>query len=530
MLHTPVLSRSSFWLRLGLAAALVALADLLFVWHEPGSTLGLFALAWVAALVLARQGLLRERRGRVALIAAVAFALVLVDRPGLLAWGLFGVSMAVAALSARVRSGEPAWAWVQRLVVMAVVGLAGPVIDLFRLSRLKRRRTGRSALAMLGVLVMPVVGGAVFLALFAAANPLISDFIDRLAAPRLPEDGVGRVIVWGLVAILTLGALRPRWRRRLIALPTRRITAGSPGLTTSITWSLIVFNAVFALQNGLDIAFLWSGAPLPGDMGLADYAHRGAYPLIATALLAGLFVLVALQPGSDTARRPLVRRLVVVWVGQNIVLVASSLLRTADYIEAYALTRFRIAAMVWMALVGVGLLLICWRMLQDKSAHWLINANVGVTLTVLALASAIDLGAVAAGWNVRHSREVGGRGVELDLGYLRALGAPALVSLVELEQTTDDPGLRDRVAAVRRDVLADVRRGQREWRGWTWRDQRRLDRVQALTRSRPLTAPQPGSRRLDGRLLPPPPPPAPVPTPAPAAGPAPEPLTSSAGG
>ncbi|MDP3802414.1 DUF4173 domain-containing protein [Brevundimonas sp.] len=531
-MHRPsILSRSSFWLKAGLAAALVALADAFFVWHEPGSTVGLFALAWLGALIVARPGLLRERRALAAVAAAAALALIMMDRPGPLAWILFGLATAVAVLSARVRAGEPAWAWAQRFVVLGAVGLAGPAIDLFRLSRLKRRRTGPSAVAVLGLLVMPVVGGAVFLALFAAANPLISDFLAGLAAPALPEDSVARVILWSVVAVMTLGALRPRWRRGLIALPTRGPARPSAALTTSITWSLIVFNAVFTLQNGLDIAFLWSGAPLPGDMGLADYAHRGAYPLIVTALLAGLFVLIALQPGSDTARRPLVRGLVVVWVGQNLVLVASSLLRTADYIESYALTRFRIAAMLWMILVGIGLLLICWRMLRDRPAHWLIDANVRVVLAVLAMVSVIDLGAVAAAWNVRHAREVGGRGVELDLGYLRGLGAPALVSLVELEQTTDDPDLRDRAAAVRREVLADVRRGLGEWRGWTWRDQRRLDRVEALTRDRPLSPPKPGPRRLDGRLIPPPPPPAPVvAVPPPAAWPAPEPLTSPAGG
>ena len=217
-------------------------------------------------------------------------------------------------------------------------------------------------------------------------------------------------------------------------------------------------------------------------------------------------------------------------MGQNIVLVASSLYRTADYIESYALTPFRIAAMLWMALVAVGLLLIGWRMLRDRSAHWLINANVAVGLSVLALVSLVDLGAVSAAWNIRHAREVGGRGVELDLGYLRSLGAPALVSLVELEQTTDDPDLRDRTAAVRRELLADVRRGQQQWRGWVWRDQRRLDRIAALTRDQPLSTPRPGLRDWNGRLLPPPAPPQPVAVTVPPSAPAPQPLTYPAGG
>ena len=530
MRHSPVLSRSSFWLKAGLVAALVAVADVLFLWHAPGTTVGVFALAWLAALVLARPGLLRESRGRMAMVAAVGMALVLADRPGLLAWTLFGLAAAVAVMSARVRTGEPAWRWAQRLVVLGVVSLVGPILDLIRLSRLKRRRGTRSTVALLGLLIMPVVGGAIFLALFAAANPLISDFLDRLPRLALSDDTVARAVVWSLVGVLTLGLLRPRWRRKLIALPTRKPDRPSPALTTSITWSLIVFNAVFALQNGLDIAFLWSGAPLPGDMGLADYAHRGAWSLIVTALLAGLFVLVALQPGSDTARRPLVRRLVSLWVAQNIVLVASSLLRTADYIESYALTRFRIAAMLWMVLVAIGLMLILWRMLRNRSAHWLINANVLVALVALAGISVIDLGAIAAGWNVRHAREVGGRGVELDLGYLHSLGAPALVPLVRLEQATDNPGLRNRAAAVRREILADVRHRQGHWRGWTWRDHRRLRRVADLTRTHPLTPPKPGPRTWDGHPYVPP---GRVPHPdrlaAPAYLPPPAPLTSSSG-
>ena len=462
-----------------------------------------------------RKDLLRNRRGLGFVVAGAVFALVLADRPGLLTWALFVVSMSLGALSSRVGPNETAWGWTQSLALHWLFTLFGPVVDLSKVLRLRRGRGGMSALALLGLLIMPVVGGAIFLALFSAANPLISNALANLSLPSLSHQNTLRALFWCAVFIGVLGLLRPRWRKPLVALPERKIGKPSAFLTRTITLSLIVFNAVFALQNGLDLAFLWSGAPLPGDMGLAEYAHRGAYPLIVTALLAGLFVLVALQPGSDTASKPLVRRLVVVWIAQNMILVASSLLRTADYIEAYALTRFRIAAMIWMALVAVGLTLICWRMLAGKSAHWLINANAMAALIVLAVVSVVDLGAVVAGWNVRHAREAGGRGVALDLGYLHTLGAPALVSLVELEKTVDDAVLRDRVAAVRQDILLKVRWRQSEWRGWTWRDQRRLDRIDALQQNGALSAPTPGARHWNGRLIQMPPPKAPAPVASP---------------
>ena len=499
------LNRSSFWPKVGAGVLLVATADFLFFMQRPGATLGVFALLWLGAALLFRKGWNRDRRGLVAAGLAAVLALVMIDRPALLTWVLFGLALMVAVQSTRVRHGENAWRWSQRLLVHAAVSVAGPWIDLIRLNRVNRRR-GRAANlpSMARLLILPVLGGVVFLGLFASANPLIGDLMTRLRLPSLTHEMAARAIFWGAVLVAVGGILRPRWRRRLIALPSLEGRVVPGGAATSVTLSLVVFNVLFAVQNGLDLTFLWSGAPLPEGVSLAEYAHRGAYPLIVTALLAGLFVLVFLRPGSETASRPLIRGLVMLWVGQNLLLVASSLLRTADYIEVYSLTRFRIAAMIWMALVGVGLGLICWRLLRNKSASWLINVNVGVGLAVLAIVSVVDLGAIAATWNVRHAREIDGQGAGLDLCYLDSLNGAALAPLVELELRLSDPTLRDRVASVRVRQLEAMQAQQAQWRGWRWRDARRLDRVARLTENRPLTAPVPGVRDCAGTLLPPP--------------------------
>jgi hypothetical protein len=59
--------------------------------------------------------------------------------------------------------------------------------------------------------------------------------------------------------------------------------------------SLVIFNAMFLVQNILDAMYLWGGKQLPAGLTYADYAHRGAYPLMATALLTAVFVLLALR-------------------------------------------------------------------------------------------------------------------------------------------------------------------------------------------------------------------------------------------
>jgi hypothetical protein len=172
-----------------------------------------------------------------------------------------------------------------------------------------------------------------------------------------------------------------------------------------VTISLVAFNALFALQNGLDLAFLWSDAPLPEGMTLAEYAHRGAYPLILTALLAGGFVLVTTRPGTAIGESPLIRRLVYVWIGQNVFLVASTMLRTIDYIEAYLLTELRIEALLWMALVALGLVLICVRLSLGKTSAWLINANLAAAALVLAASAALDMtGLPPAGTSITPAR------------------------------------------------------------------------------------------------------------------------------
>ena len=110
------------------------------------------------------------------------------------------------------------------------------------------------------------------------------------------------------------------------------------------------------------------------------------------------------------------------------------MLRTFDYIEAYSLTRLRIAALIWMGLVAIGLVLICYRLLRGRSGAWLINANLLAALLVLGACCTVDLGRMAAAWNVRHARETGGAGAALDLCYLNELGASALLPLIELER------------------------------------------------------------------------------------------------
>ncbi len=451
-------TRYSFWAKGVAAGALVVLADQFFYGYRPGSTVGAFALAWGAGVAVLRPDLRRDRSAMLALAAAFALSLSLLDRPTLVGSGLFWVALTTAALLPRTGPFADVGALLRRLATHAVASLAQPLADLTRLRRFARGGGAPRWKSVLTNAVLPVGGGLVFLALFAAANPLIQRALDSL----------------------TLAALRPA--RRWLAARTGGARPPRPAATmflspsvVSAAWALIVFNALFALENGLDIAFLWGGAGLPEGMTLAEYAHRGAYPLVGTALLAGGFALALLREGSTTATQPIIRGMVGLWVAQNVFLVASSILRTLDYVGVYSLTRFRIAALLWMGLVALGLALIGWRMWRRKSGRWLVHANAVALAAVLVGASVFDIGEAAAFWNVTHAGDVGGGGAVLDLCYLSSLGPSAVRPLLALDHGRPSADLRERASRVRQDLVAKLGERQADWRGWTWRGARRLE-------------------------------------------------------
>jgi hypothetical protein len=123
-------------------------------------------------------------------------------------------------------------------------------------------------------------------------------------------------------------------------------------------------------------------------------------------------------------------------------------------------------------------------------------------LAALSACAFVDLGAVSAQWNVRHAPEVGGRGAALDLCYMNRLGASALVSLAELESRPLPAELRERAAWLRNLILDELEPAQSDWRGWTFRNHRRLARTRAIMAERRLPRFTADSRLCDGRPWP----------------------------
>jgi hypothetical protein len=491
---------------LGAGAAVTALADQLFYRHAPGASVAIFVAALCAAALVTNP--VRARRTELAASTAVLVAALLpaLEHFGPLSLVFAGAGACVFVLLA---TGWPPRPAVERVADVGWMIVSGP----FRLTadlggaihEARQRDFAKHGANWAVAWIVPVVLGGVFLLLFAQANPLVEDWFTSFDVSRWNNLDLVRPLFWLAVIALTW----PFLLVRLGSKPTlqdvvnfldpsplpfpasQSPTAQSPAATaaaamaslqaagslfgrTAIVRSLVLFNALFAVQSALDIAYLWGGLALPAGMSYGSYAHRGAYPLIVTALLAGAFVLAAMRPGTSIERSGLVRVLVFLWIGQNVLLVLSSMLRLDLYVDVYSLTEWRCAAFVWMLLVAAGLVLIVARIALDRSNSWLIWGNAAVLAVTLYVCSLVDFSGMIAQFNVMHSRDVTGAGEPIDVAYLCGLGPAALPALDVLAADMNASG---RLApaglyACRRSLELRHAAHMEDWRAWTLRSYR----------------------------------------------------------
>ncbi len=478
-------SKSSLWSRGTARAAVAALAliivaDLLLYASRPGVGLFLFFAAVAVALLALSSRTLRERRVVVGAAIAVLGALPFIETPSF--WALLTALGGVSVLALAAR-GELPQSPVDLPGALLRFGIVAPlrfIADGFGLlGAASRQKFGGRLLRGVIVWVVPLACAGIFLLLFSSANPLIEGVLKGIRIDALFElFDPGRVFFWGVIAVTVWPLLRPQllgWRpvspMQGPVLPQAENLFFGRG---AILRSLIVFNALFAVQSVLDLAYLWGGVRLPDGMSHADYAHRGAYPLVLTALLAAAFVLAAMRKGGPGEGSPLIRQLVYVWIAQNVLLVISSILRLDLYVKVYSLTELRIAAGIWMGLVAVGLVLIPCRIVWNKSNKWLIAINLGVLGLTLYAAAFTDFSAIIARFNVDNSIEVTGAGQPLDLWYLSALGPSTLPALDDFIRTIEpeNPSRAAEAREMRRLIANDFAHRTTDWRSWTWRDMR----------------------------------------------------------
>lgn len=439
---TPITRQLSLPI-LGIVALIIGL-DFTF-WHGVGA-LPLTILMAIYALVLAyvfQVG--RDTAAKMLAVGALACLPILAFVQWLsVLWYIAGL-FAVLAISVGAQRRQ-SWALFWRLPWAGCVGLfreLGQVDTTAQSGRFQQflRDWGLG----LGV-------GLVFALLFLIANPMLDQLADAIHALLAQfELELARVILWMFSAMAAMMVVAAKFITLPAPKPTKEAVFFKP---QSLINALLVFNLLFAFQLGSDVWVLMFQGWLPGDITLAEYVHRGAYPLVVTALLAGFFMLLA-RP--HVASSQLLKWALLIWVVQNAALLGFAAYRLSIYMDDFGLTYLRVHSVLWMGLVAVGLCLVAWDIVRPQRQGWVVAWSWRSAAFVLYAACFVNFGAIITNANIARADV----GKTVDWYYLCGIGVSNHAVLYENWDDYDIPFSKSALGY----------RPIKNWRDWDFRRQ-----------------------------------------------------------
>lgn len=481
---------------------MVILADVLFFDRGNGVAGSLPLLTYYLALLLffwPKSYFSRPKWfGRVFLAVIALSAAGMLLGPCFLSVLLCIFSVGVISMVYQMPWSESFSVWFFRCFVWCLAGvfnLPWTPVFIHRLSKEEKEQnlqsedksskvSGKGLFYQLKLWIFPILTGMVFLLLFSMANPMIEKVLS-FNLDWLPEVPGARIIFWIFIAML-LGAFQGAVAVNIISNSLEHENSSNlsggwlAGKSATVLRCLIVANLVFLWQNIYDIEYLWAKFDLPPGVTYAEYAHRGAYMLIVTAMLAGLLCAIFFSGRYSEKDWIWPGRMVYIWILQNVFLVFSAFFRLVKYVDVYGLTRLRVAAACWMLLVAVGLVLVGFFVIKRRSIRFLLWSNTGSVLALLLIVNLLDINGFIADYNVRHGtmvirgESVNPRSANLDSVYLDTLGYEAVPAILEAQEN----GLLDKMKEDERkamlnkvkDDISNMQRENKHIYSWTLRN------------------------------------------------------------
>ncbi|MGQ0680292.1 MAG: DUF4153 domain-containing protein [Actinomycetota bacterium] len=423
----------------GACMALVAITGLAFAaWLPdsvgPGIFLPVVALLAGAAVLMAGGGRVTPRAlalGGAGLALVGMFAI----RDGL--WLLLP-DLALALVFAALAATDPR-SWSQ-----ALLSALTPAARLFSvpgtLLRSVPEATGTADRGKVASWIRGIVAGvalvSLFWALFASADRAFQELTNKL----LPNWDLGllpaRAILFGVgAAVASAFALArragsPTWLRTVYGSAERVAFGWQLGRTE---WLIVLglLNALFFAFTIVQLLVLFRGPDhILSTEGLtyAEYARQGFFQLLAAAALVLPLVAVVWTRSKreSAADRALLKVLLGALVLLTLGIVYSALSRLGLYVEAFGLTRLRLAAQALALWLG-GLLALVLIAGATGNTRRLLDATLALTASGVLAFNLMNPDAAIARRNLERFEQTG----KIDTAYLSGLGADVVPALRE---------------------------------------------------------------------------------------------------
>lgn len=463
-------------------AAMTALADFCLWRPNPGVSVGVFALGAMAIIVLNRRGIRWTWRG--ACLVALICGAVVESAIGVCFSNVLVLMVLMPALAAEtyyepLRSGWSRWSegiWSMAKTPLRWVWLLREVAKETRHIEPMPPGSVRNAARILWIVVPGLAVTLLFALILGSGNAifakLTADWTAAVCDWIFQHLTIWRFLFWGFVAWVALPLLRPSpapkserfWTREIPRLPELASSA-TARMQSAVTLGLL--NALFCCVNTIDVVYLWARQALPADVSYSAFVHRGVFSLIVAVLFSAVLLAGMFQQARSVSGWTPLRLLGLVWIGQNLVLLAGVLLRVKLYVDAFNLTVTRVNLVFFLALVAIGFVLLAIHVWRQRTLGWLVGANVLAAFFLFYTVQFLDTAGFVANYNVDLWQNKTHR---LDFPYLEYLGPPAYEAIGRVARS-DSPEEAGPAAAY----LDIARRRAREqlegtpWAAWQLR-------------------------------------------------------------
>ena len=343
---------------------------------EPGINWPIWVAAASVSLIVSR--LVAVGRVETPLLVLVTWATVLslgfafTDNE---VYGLIVASDAMLLGLATITLGAEKWSDLSAKLLVAV-----PFLAPLRVATTSAREVAGAPNSVSSPRSRSIIKGALFsvplvivlIALLGSADPIIRWSADRLTAWLPDWSFPPRMLFFGFLLTLTLGANSIARLQPAAKLPQYPDIGATPrvGLTEQrmVLWSAAAVLWLFVL---LQASYLIHPPPAAVGTGVtfADFARRGFGELSFAATLVGAIILVLeyTRPADATERdRVVLRRLELALVVALEIVLLSAFRRVILYEQAYGYTTARVFAQAYMIVIALSLAALAFEITRDR--------------------------------------------------------------------------------------------------------------------------------------------------------------------
>lgn len=286
------------------------------------------------------------------------------------------------------------------------------------------------------VLILPIIISSVFLILYSNANEsfnkLTIQFFDWIYKNlKSFIDLISFLKFFFLLFGFGIGAsLLLRFKNQLIELIEEKLTDDIQRKAWNSYWgnssliglknyyrmsiiSFIMVNILLLFVNILDIIHVWLNFEPSGAPELRQFVHTGTYILILSVFVAIGMVLYFFYGNINFYKyNRRVKILAYVWIGQNMIMVVSVLIRNLYYVQLYGLAYKRLGVFFFLIATILALIFLIIKVKERKSVSYYLRTISITAYCVLIFVALYNWDILIASYNLNYNRR------NLDTKYL----------------------------------------------------------------------------------------------------------------